>query len=121
MNRKLFHSAWVLFALIPNLAKAEEGLTVARYFELKNKNEVSREYVTTYVGGIGQGVFFASVFGSQALGNKPLLCPPNNLRLTGDITNSVFEKFLKNSSANLDKFPVGIVVADALRKEYPCK
>jgi len=41
--------------------------------------------------------------------------------LTGDITNSVFEKFLKNSSVNLDKFPVGIVVADALRKEYPCK
>ncbi|WP_281970411.1 MULTISPECIES: Rap1a/Tai family immunity protein [unclassified Polynucleobacter] len=118
---KFFYSVSILWALFSNSAIADEGLTVGRYLELKNKSEVSREYVTTYVGGIGQGVFFASVFGTQTLGNKPLLCPPNNLRLTGEITNSVFEKFLKNSSANLDKFPVGIVVADALRKEYPCK
>ena len=100
---------------------AIQGLTVGQYLEWTRAGEASQEQVKTYVGGIGQGIFFASTFGFQTLKNQPLFCPPSSVTITGELQIEILNNFIKKSKFNLDKFPVGIVMADALSKEFPCK
>jgi hypothetical protein len=68
---------------------------------------------------MGQGVFFSSIY--NKLKKQPeIFCPPAGLSITGDITNSVLEKYLQKSPAgNNDE--VSVILIFALQDAFPCR
>ena len=93
------------------------ALTVGQYREWQ-RDPIKKEMLGTYTAGIGQGVSFSNVYNKTK--NLPLIfCPPNELPITGDLTNAVLTKFMAKNNFNAsDEIP--IIIIFALMDAYPC-
>ena len=93
------------------------ALTMGQYREWQ-RDPIKKEMLGTYTAGIGQGISFSNVYNKSK--NLPLIfCPPNELPITGDLTNAVLEVFItKNKFKPSDEIP--IIMIFALKDAYPC-
>ena len=108
------------FLLIPN-AFAIETLTVGKYLQSKYaKDKTESEIIETYIAGIGQGILFGSVYSSQILRNKPLICPPTGLKITGYTALEILDDAIKNSPISVSDVDVSVVITVAFVKRFPC-
>jgi hypothetical protein len=95
-------------------------MTVGYYLEMRSKDKSSRDSVENYVSGMGQGILFASIYSSSVLKNKPIVCPPQNLKITGNTALDILDDAIKKSPISLSSFPVAVVLTDSFAKKYPC-
>ena len=93
------------------------GLTLTQYREWQ-RDPIKKEMLHTYTAGMGQGVMFANVY-NKAQKIPMIFCPPNDLQMTGDLTNIVLAKFIaKNNFKPTDE--ISIILIFALKDAYPC-
>ena len=114
--RSLLSITIVLVSALVTTASAS-GLTLAQYREW-NRDPIKKEMLNTYTAGMGQGVTFANVY-NKTQKIPMIFCPPNDLQITGDLTNIVLAKFIaKNSFKPTDE--ISIILIFALKDAYPC-
>ena len=114
--RHLLSLSFLIMVTMVNTASAS-GLTLAQYREW-NKDPIKKEMLNTYTAGIGQGITFANVY-NKTQKIPMIFCPPNELPITGDLTNTVLAKFIaKNSFKSTDE--ISIILIFALKDAYPC-
>jgi len=96
---------------------AASGLTISQYREW-NRDPIKKEMLNTYTAGMGQGVMFANIY-NKTQKIPMIFCPPNNLQMTGDLTNNILAKFIaKNNFKASDE--ISIIMIFALKDAYPC-
>lgn len=106
----------VLATAIASTASAS-GLTLSQYREW-SRDPIKKEMLNTYTAGMGQGVTFANVY-NKTKKIPMIFCPPDDLQITGDLTNTVLAKFIaKNSFKPSDE--ISIILIFALKDAYPC-
>jgi hypothetical protein len=114
--RHLLSLSFLIMVTTVNTASAS-GLTLAQYREW-NKDPIKKEMLNTYTAGMGQGITFANVY-NKTQKIPMIFCPPNELPITGDLTNTVLAKFIaKNSFKSTDE--ISIILIFALKDAYPC-
>ncbi len=114
--RHLLSLSFLIMVTTVNTASAS-GLTLSQYREW-NKDPIKKEMLNTYTAGMGQGITFANVY-NKTQKIPMIFCPPNELPITGDLTNTVLAKFIaKNSFKSTDE--ISIILIFALKDAYPC-
>ncbi|MDN3986532.1 hypothetical protein [Zwartia vadi] len=93
------------------------GLTIAQYNEW-NRDPIKKEMLNTYTAGMGQGVVFSNIY-NKTQKIPMIFCPPNNLQLTGDLTNSILAKFIAKNNFKLTD-EISIILIFAMKDAYPC-
>ena len=68
------------------------GLTLTQYRDWQ-RDPIKKEMLNTYTAGMGQGITFANVY-NKTQKIPMIFCPPNELPLTGDLTNNILAKFI---------------------------
>jgi hypothetical protein len=118
MYRKISSVAvLIIFLILPYKATAEE-MTVRSYRSgIVTRN---KETFENYVGGIGIGVFYASLFNVSQLGQKPIFCPPQRLKISGYVVIDSFNDYINNAPIDVEDYAVGVVMPFALQKTFPC-
>jgi hypothetical protein len=78
----------------------------------------SKQAIEMYVIGVGQGIFWSSVY-TKAAGSTPVFCPPGDMTFTGDIILSVVNSGLKKSSLS-GETSVELFMIDEFKRVFPC-
>lgn len=108
-----------LFAIVAlNLCSAANAFTIDEYRNAIRKNG-GKQAVEMYVIGVGQGIFWSSVYSKSVLGRSPIFCPPGDLTITGEIILSIVNSGLKKTSMSGDQ-PIELFVVTELRQVFPC-
>lgn len=107
--------AGILFPSLPTQA----DITVRQYFIWKNGSDHElRHIMTWYFVGIVQGV---ENYGRDivANGQKPLFCPPPQIRITKDRYLDILRRYLDNQEERLT-LTTGEALLRALKQAFPC-
>ncbi len=115
MTKKLIS---VLFAIVAwGLPPAGNAFSIDEYRNALRRDG-GKQAVEMYVIGVGQGIFWSSVY-NKSVGQGSIFCPPSDLTLTGDIILSVVNSGLKKTSMSGDK-PIELFMIAEFRRVFPC-
>ncbi|WP_257834917.1 hypothetical protein [Burkholderia glumae] len=95
--------------------------TVAEFRKAKRAAETypaTANSLKAYVGGLGQGMFWANI-ALEAQGEKKLFCPPRKLALSFDNYSSVLDREVAKP-ATRDTDDIGLLLLQGLVDTFPC-
>ena len=85
------------------------------------KNNLNKKYITDHLKSVESGMSWM-----QLKSEKPLYCPPKNLKINLDTLRDAIELGLENSknrnfsSEEIDNFPIELIMLDGLETIFPC-
>ena len=110
-----FFTAIFTFLLTTSTCNA---LTIREYKDYKI-NPTKAEFLNTYLAGMGQGIFFSSIYNNQKK-LPQIFCPPPSYSVTGNVTNKILDEFINKNNFD-DTQQVSVIFIFALRDRFPCK
>lgn len=120
-----------ILALMLVTASWSEGMSLKDYLIMRNSGDIaSKNFITNYVGGIGQGLSWANATVEQKYNSK-LFCQPEELLLYPNNHVSILDKaiekykdmdFVKNIiNRYQDTDILGMLLLLGLEETFPCE
>jgi hypothetical protein len=110
--------ASVVFAVMTlSVHSVGNSFSVTEYRNALRQNG-SKQAIEMYVIGVGQGIFWSSVY-TKASGSAQIFCPPGDMTFTGDIILSVVNSGLKKTSLP-GETSVELFMIDEFKRVFPC-
>ncbi len=104
--------------LIFSLCGVSNALTISEYKQ-KINNPTLKPLIEVYVSGIGQGIFWSSIY-NKVNGGSELLCPPKKMAFTGKIVLSVWNNAISENRFKDDDI-VSLSMINEYQRVFPCK
>ena len=110
----------VLIALVTT-CQSSFAMDASAYLEANTP--AKKQVLEMYVGGVGQGFFWANIEAKNST-KVALFCPPNTMALNSQNYVALLDQqiaFYKDTNRFKESLPIELVLLRALQDNFPCK